>query len=127
VTIAERPIRVLLANDHPLVRDGIRSLLQTQPDIELVGETTSGSEVAALASELVPDVIVLDLVKPQVEGAEALARIVEAGHGARVLVVTSFAEDERALSQFESGSLSYILKEAPPLDLAQAIRDVRRG
>jgi NarL family two-component system response regulator LiaR len=116
-----------MADDHPLVRDGIRSLLQTQPDIELVGEATNGLEAVALAGELSPDVILLDLVMPQMDGLEALARIVEADPGARVLVVTSFDEDEKVFPAIKGGALGYILKEAPPLTLAQAIRDVGRG
>jgi NarL family two-component system response regulator LiaR len=125
--VKERTIRVLMADDHPLVRDGIRSLLQTQPDIELVGEAANGIEAVALASELGPDVILLDLVMPRMDGLEALAQIMEGNPEARVLVVTSFDDDERVFPAIKGGALGYILKEAPPLTLAQAIRDVHRG
>ncbi len=127
MTTDEKQIRVLMADDHPLVRDGIRSLLKTQPDIELVGEAADGVEAVALARELQPDIILLDLVMPKMDGLEALARIKAEDPEARVLVVTSFADDEKVFPAIKGGALGYILKEAPPLMLAQAIRDVCSG
>jgi NarL family two-component system response regulator LiaR len=124
MTIRKAPIRVLMADDHPLVRDGIRSLLLTQPDIELAGEATNGAEAVVLAHELAPDVILVDLAMPQMSEPEALIRIVQAAPDARVLVVTSFVEDER-LPAIKGRVLDYILKESPPLSLVQAIRDLQ--
>jgi NarL family two-component system response regulator LiaR len=127
VETRKNAIRVLMADDHPLVRDGIRCLLQTQPDIELAGEATNGSEAVDLARELSPDVILLDLVMPQMDGLEALSQIREAAPDAHVLVVTSFADDDKVFPAIKGGALGYILKEAPPLTLAQAIREVYKG
>jgi NarL family two-component system response regulator LiaR len=120
-------IRVLVADDHPLVRDGIRSLLQTQPDLDLVGEAANGVEAVALARELAPDVVLLDLVMPAMDGLEALARIMEHNPSAHVLVVTSFADDDKVFPAIKAGALGYILKEASPGTLCEAIRDVYRG
>jgi NarL family two-component system response regulator LiaR len=116
-----------MADDHPLVREGIRSLLQTQPDIEVAGEACNGAEAVAMAEELAPDVILLDLVMPQMDGLEALDHILQAAPEARILVVTSYADDDKVFPAIRGGALGYILKEAPPMTLVQAIRDVRKG
>ncbi len=123
----KKPIRVLIADDHPLVRDGMRTLLSTQSDLELVGEAENGAEAVKLARELQPDIILLDLVMPRMDGLEALARIKEDNPDARILVVTSFADDEKVFPAIKGGALGYFLKEASPRMLAQAIRDVHRG
>jgi two-component system, NarL family, response regulator LiaR len=123
----KQPIRVLIADDHALVRNGVRLLFDTVADIELVGEAQNGVEVVELARRLRPDIILLDLVMPQMDGLEALARIKEEDPDARVLVVTSFADDERVFPAIKAGALGYYLKEASPELLVQAIRDVCRG
>jgi NarL family two-component system response regulator LiaR len=127
MTTDKRRIRVLIADDHPLVRDGVRSLLKTQPDMELVGEAANGVEAVELARELRPDIILLDMVMPKMDGLQALAQIKKDNPEARILVVTSFADDEKVFPAIKGGALGYILKEAPPLMLAQAIRDVSAG
>jgi NarL family two-component system response regulator LiaR len=123
----QTPIRVLIADDHPIVRRGLRSLLNTEPDLEPVGEAKNGIEAVELARSLQPDVILLDLVMPQMDGLEALRRIRQDNPEARVLVITSFAADEKVFAAVKSGALGYLLKEAPPDMLLQAIRGVHRG
>jgi NarL family two-component system response regulator LiaR len=123
----KQPIRVLIADDHALVRNGVRLLFDTVADIELAGEAKNGVEAVELARTLRPDIILLDLVMPQMDGLEALARIKEEDPDARVLVVTSFADDERVFPAIKAGALGYYLKEASPDLLVQAIRDVCRG
>jgi NarL family two-component system response regulator LiaR len=123
----KQPIRVLIADDHALVRNGVRLLFDTVADIELAGEAQNGVEAVELASTLRPDIILLDLVMPRMDGLEALARIKEEDPDARVLVVTSFADDERVFPAIKAGALGYYLKEASPDLLIQAIRDVCRG
>jgi NarL family two-component system response regulator LiaR len=127
MTANRKPIRILIADDHPLVRNGVRTLLNTQPDLELVGEAENGAEAVKLARKLRPDIILLDLVMPQMDGLEALAQIKEDNPDARVLVVTSFADDEKVFAAIKGGALGYFLKEASPRMLVQAIRDVHRG
>jgi NarL family two-component system response regulator LiaR len=122
----KQPIRVLIADDHALVRNGVRLLFDTVADIELAGEAQNGVEAVELASTLRPDIILLDLVMPRMDGLEALARIKEEDPDARVLVVTSFADDERVFPAIKAGALGYCLKEASPDLLVQAIRDVCR-
>ncbi|RLC76142.1 MAG: DNA-binding response regulator [Chloroflexi bacterium] len=122
-----KPIRILIADDHPLVRNGMRTLLSTQPDLEFVGEAENGAKAVKLARKLQPDIILLDLVMPQMDGLEALAQIKEDNPNARVLVVTSFADDEKVFPAIKGGALGYFLKEASPCMLAQAIRDVHQG
>jgi NarL family two-component system response regulator LiaR len=122
-----QPIRVLIADDHPLVRNGVRLLLDTVEDMTLVGEAANGREALELARELHPDVVLLDLVMPQMDGLEVLRRIREELPEVRVLVVTSFADDDKVFPAIEAGALGYFLKEASPDLMVQAIRDVHRG
>ena len=118
MTNNDKSIRVLIADDHPLVRDGLRTLLSTQPDLELVGEAENGVRAVELARELQPDIILLDLVMPQMDGLEALTRIRADNPHARILVVTSFADDEKVFPAIKGGALGYFLKEASPRMLA---------
>jgi NarL family two-component system response regulator LiaR len=120
-------IRVLIADDHPLVRNGVRLLLDTVEDIALVGEAANGYEALDLARSLRPDILLLDLVMPQMDGLEVLKRIKEDLPDVRVLVVTSFADDDKVFSAIRAGALGYFLKEASPDLMVQAIRDVYRG
>jgi NarL family two-component system response regulator LiaR len=120
-------IRVLIADDHPLVRNGVRLLLDTVEDIALVGEAANGREALDLARSLRPDILLLDLVMPQMDGLEVLKRIKEELPDVRVLVVTSFADDDKVFPAIKAGALGYFLKEASPDLMVQAIRDVYRG
>ncbi len=122
-----KPIRVLIADDHPVVRRGLKSLLNTEPGLELAGEAENGVEAVELAGSLQPDVILLDLIMPKLTGLEAIPRIKQDNPKARILVVTSFAEDDKVFPAIKAGALGYLLKDAPPEMLVQAIHDVHRG
>jgi NarL family two-component system response regulator LiaR len=120
-------IRVLIADDHVILRKGIRALLSTEPDIEVVGETDNGLETVAQAQALRPDVILMDLVMPEMDGIEATRRITAEQPGVRVLILTSFAADDKVFPAIKAGALGYILKDSGPAELVQAIHQVYRG
>jgi len=121
------PIRVLIADDHAIVRKGIRALLSVKPEIEVVGEASDGAEAVAQAQALCPDVILMDLVMPEMDGIEATRQIVEQQPGVRILVLTSFAADDKVFPAIKAGALGYLLKDSGPDDLVQAIHQVYRG
>jgi NarL family two-component system response regulator LiaR len=121
------PIRVLIADDHAILRKGIRALLGTEPDIEVVGETADGLETVAQAEALRPDVILMDLVMPNMDGIEATRRITAEQPGIRILVLTSFAADDKVFPAIKAGALGYILKDSGPTELVQAIHQVHQG
>ena len=120
-------IRVLIADDHAIVREGLRALIETEPGMELIGEACDGLEATQLAGELKPDVILLDLVMPQRDGLEAIPEIQQCAPQARILVLTSFAEDDKVFPAIKAGALGYLLKDTTPQKLLQAIRDVYEG
>jgi NarL family two-component system response regulator LiaR len=122
-----KAIRVLIADDHAVVREGLRTLVNSQSDMALIGEATDGLEVVRKALELRPDVILMDLVMPHQDGITAIDEIKEAIPDARILVLTSFAEDDKVFPAIKSGALGYLLKDSLPAELLQAIRDVHRG
>jgi NarL family two-component system response regulator LiaR len=121
------PIRVLIADDHAILRKGIRALLKTEPDIEVVGETSDGVETVAQAEALRPDVILMDLVMPEMDGIEATRRITADLPGVRILVLTSIAADDKVFPAIKAGALGYLLKDSGPAELVQAIHQVHRG
>jgi NarL family two-component system response regulator LiaR len=121
------PIRVLIADDHAILRKGIRALLGTEPDIEVVGETGDGLATVAQAEALRPDVILMDLVMPKMDGIEATRRITSEQPGVRILVLTSFAADDKVFPAIKAGALGYILKDSGPAELVQAIHQVHEG
>ncbi len=120
-------IRVLIADDHPIVREGLRSLIALQSDMEIVGEAADGAEAVELASSLQPDVILLDLVMPRKDGIEALEEILMQRPDAHVLVLTSFGDNKHLLAAIQAGARGYLLKDSPPQELLRAIRDIHRG
>ena len=120
-------IRILIADDHAIVREGLRWLIDTEPGIELVGEAADGVEAVLKARSLQPDVILLDLVMPRKDGIEAIAEIKRENPEARILVLTSFAEDDKVFPAIQAGALGYLLKDSSPQELLQAIREVYRG
>jgi NarL family two-component system response regulator LiaR len=120
-------IRVLVADDHAIVCKGIRALLATEPDIEVVGEAENGREAVTEAEKLQPDVILMDLVMPEMDGIEAICRITARQPEARILVLTSFAADDKVFPAIKAGALGYLLKDSSPEELVQAIHQVYRG
>jgi NarL family two-component system response regulator LiaR len=121
------PIRVLLVDDHAIVRDGIRSLLTTEPDIQVVGEADNGRDGVSMAERLQPDVILMDLVMPEVDGIEATRRIMASQPRARILVLTSFGAEEKVFPAIKAGAMGYLLKDSGSEDLVRAIHQVHRG
>jgi NarL family two-component system response regulator LiaR len=121
------PIRVLIVDDHEIVRKGTRALLATKRDILVVGEAKDGAEAIAQAQALHPDVILMDLMMPKVNGVQATREITAAHPGARILILTSFAADEQVFPAIKAGALGYLLKDSSPQELLQAIRQVYRG
>jgi DNA-binding NarL/FixJ family response regulator len=117
----------LIADDHPLFRDGIRGLLATQPDIEVVGEATTGDEAVAQVEELEPDVVLMDLKMPAMGGIEATRRIRAIRPRVRVLVVTMFEDDATVFTAMRAGARGYLLKDDDKDDVLGAIRAVGRG
>ncbi|MEZ0109855.1 DNA-binding NarL/FixJ family response regulator [Catenulispora sp. EB89] len=127
--MAARPevIRVLIADDHRMVRQGLRTFLELQEGIEVVGEAADGAQCAELAAELKPDVILLDLVMPGVDGVGAMELLREAGSTARVLVVTSFTDRRMIIPAIRAGARGYVYKDVDPSALAAAVRSVHAG
>jgi DNA-binding NarL/FixJ family response regulator len=120
-------IRVLIADDHPFFRDGLRVLLEATPDTELVGEATDGDEVVVLAAELKPDVILMDLRMPGLGGIEATRKIVEKSPEVGILVVTMVEDDDSVFAAMRAGARGYLLKGADKEEMLLAIRAVGRG
>lgn len=120
-------LRILIADDHAIVREGLSAIILQQPDMELAGEATNGEDAVAFAQTLQPDVILMDLVMPRQDGLTAIQKIMEVNPAARILVLTSFADDERVFPAIKAGALGYLLKDTPRDQLLQAIRDVAQG
>lgn len=123
----EKTLRILIADDHVIVREGLEAILSTQSDFELVGIATNGVEAVSLADQLQPDVILIDLVMPKMDGLTAIQNIRAANPQARILVLTSFADDERIFPAIKAGAMGYLLKDTLRQDLLQAIRNVAQG
>jgi NarL family two-component system response regulator LiaR len=122
-----RPIRVLIADDHTVVREGLAAILGAQEDIELVGVAVNGVEAVEKTLQTKPDVTLMDLVMPQMDGLAAIQAIKAAIPEAHILVLTSFADDERVFPAIKAGAMGYLLKDAPREVLLQAVRDVAQG
>ena len=127
MTETTKTIRVLIADDHAVVREGLRGLITSEPGMEVVGEAAEGAEAVLKARSLQPDVILLDLVMPRKDGLEAIAEIKRDNPEARILILTSFAEDDKVFPAIKTGALGYLLKDSSPQELLQAIREVSRG
>jgi DNA-binding NarL/FixJ family response regulator len=124
---ASNPIRVFIAEDHAIVRKGIRLLLNLEPGIEVVGEASNGREAVSGIESTRPDVILMDLVMPEMDGIEAIQQVVARQPQARILVLTSFATDDKVFPAIKAGALGYLLKDSEPRDVVDAIRQVYRG
>jgi class 3 adenylate cyclase len=121
------PIRVLVADDHAVVRQGLRLFLDLQPDLTVVGEAATGEEAVERACQLRPDLVLMDLAMPGTDGVQATRTIRTAVPEARVLVLTSFADDEHVLAALNAGAAGYLMKDAPPEEVADACRTVFSG
>jgi len=120
-------IRIVVADDHPVVREGLVAMLETQPDLEVVGEAGSGPEALDVVDARRPDVLLLDLEMPELDGVGVLRRLRETGAGPRVIVFTVFDTDERIIAAVEAGAAGYLLKGAPRADIFTAVRVVAAG
>ena len=120
-------IRVLIADDHAVVRQGLRTFLDLQDDIEVVGEAADGEEALAAAERLAPDVVLVDLVMPKLDGIEVIRRLREHAPAARAIVLTSFIDDDRLFPAVRAGAAGYLLKDVQPQELVEAIRTVHGG
>ena len=120
-------IRVMICDDHSVVREGLRTYLQLEDHIDLVGEASNGREAVTLASKLQPDVILMDLQMPEMDGIAATQAIKERTPSARVIVLTSFTDDQHVLPAIKAGATGYILKDASAEELLQAIEAASRG
>jgi len=123
----EKPIRVLAVDDHPIVLRGTRALLEEIGDIEVVGEAHSGKEAIQQNKILQPDVILMDLIMPEMDGIEAIRLITAEQPNAKILILTSFITDDKVFPAIKAGALGYLLKDSDPEDLVKAIRQVDRG
>jgi NarL family two-component system response regulator LiaR len=120
-------IRVLLIDDHAIIRDGIRSLLATEPDIAVVGEADNGRDGVSMAERLRPDVILMDLVMPEMDGIEATRRITASQPETRILVLTSFAAEDKVFPAIKAGAFGFLLKDSDSEELIRAIHEVSCG
>ena len=127
MTSPDPRIRILVADDHPIVRDGLVAVLSTQADFQVVGEAGNGFEVVSQVAALVPDIVLLDLEMPEMDGVQALEQLRSLGRPVRAIAFTAFDSDERILSAVKAGAKGYLLKGAPREELFNAVRVVHAG
>jgi two-component system, NarL family, response regulator LiaR len=120
-------IKVLIVDDHPIVRKGLCDLIEFSPDICVIGEAANGAEVIRLAQTLNPDIVLLDLVMPGMDGIDIITRLKSDHPDLRILILTSFSEDEKVIAAIKAGAQGYMLKDSSPQDVLQALREVYRG
>jgi DNA-binding NarL/FixJ family response regulator len=120
-------IRILVVDDHAIVRQGLCLFIEVQEDMEIVGEGTNGVEAVELARRTQPDIVLLDLVMPEMDGIQATSRIIEQSPNSRVIILTSFGEEDKVLPAIRAGAQGYLLKDIAPNELVKAVRDAHRG
>lgn len=122
-----RKISVLIVDDHPIVRQGLRTLLELQDDIQWAGDADNGKTAVDLTARVKPDVVLMDLVMPFLDGISATRQICALGQGTRVIALTSFVEDDKVIPAIQAGAVSFLLKDVSPEDLVEAIRAAYHG
>jgi DNA-binding NarL/FixJ family response regulator len=127
VSASQRRLRVMVVDDHAVLRQGLTSLLAADADIEVVAQASGGEEVAAMVSQATPDVILMDLSMPDVDGVEATRRALAARRESRVVILTSFSEPEHVNAALDAGAVGYVLKDAAPEEILQAVKAAGRG
>jgi NarL family two-component system response regulator LiaR len=120
-------VSVLIVDDHPVVREGLRTFLELQPDLEFVGEAADGVEALDKIGQLLPDVVLMDLVMPRMDGITTIRQIKALSPSTRILVLTSFSEDDKVFPAVKAGAHGYLMKDIRPAELAEAIRSVHSG
>jgi len=120
-------ISIILVEDHAVVRDGLKALLTAEPDMEVVGEAENGQQAVVLAKKLLPDVVVMDLAMPQMNGLNATREILKTVPSAKVLVLSSYSDDACVRALIEAGAMGYLMKQTASNELVEAIRHTRRG
>jgi len=120
------PIRVLIVDDHPVVRRGLASFLANEPDLVVVGAAVDGEEALKLADEHVPEVVLMDLSMPGIGGIEATKQLIQAHPGIRVLMLTSFGGHERMVEALKAGAVGYVVKDTAPAEMLRALRSIAR-
>ncbi len=121
------PIRIVIVDDHPVVRQGLRAFLQTQDNIDVVAEAGDGEQAVEVVQELVPDVVLMDLVMPKMDGIDAIRQIRRLSPSTKVIVLTSFADDDKVFAAVKAGAAGYLLKDVDHQALSEAIRTVHEG
>src|SRR5512135_510729 len=121
------PITVMIVDDHEMVRKGARGYLEAQPDISVVAEAESGAEAVRLARETVPDVVLMDLVMPGMDGVEATRQVKDVSPRTRIIILTSYHEDEHIFPALQAGAISYLLKDVKAPELVEAIQRAAKG
>ena len=121
------PIKLLIADDHPVVRDGLSSMFARDPEFEVLGEAADGAEAVRLAQALRPDVVLMDLRMPGMDGVTAITELARRGVAVRVLVLTTYDTDSHVLPAIEAGATGYLLKDAPRDELLRAVRAAAQG
>jgi DNA-binding NarL/FixJ family response regulator len=125
--MTNRPICILIVDDHTVVRDGLKALISAEPGMKVIGEAGDGLEAVSLARDLQPDVVLLDLVMPRMDGVQATLEIKKVYPQARILVLTSFSEDHMVVSAIRAGAIGYLMKDTTSEELLEAIRDTYRN
>ena len=124
---ANESTRVLIVDEHPIVRQGLAAVLDQQEGLTIVGEAVDGVDAVAQARDLLPDITLMDLQMPQMDGVETIRRIIGARTGSRIIILTTFATDEYIFSSIEAGAQGYLLKDSPPDEVVTAIETVHQG